>query len=191
MKNCIKCGKPLDDNERFCTVCGTDSRQTAESLAEEEARQESEFCASYKRILRYESRALKIIGIVYLVLTLALAVVTFVLMGSDSIAVPEELVMLLTGGETELTSYLFSCVLYYCIISAINMILAKRTEACYDAFGSDISKTVRHYSSFLTLFLCIMFNKIALIFYIINFIKTRSNAALITKMIVKQRASIK
>lgn len=189
MKNCSRCGKPLDDNERFCTVCGTDSMQTRESLAEEEARQESAFCASYKRILRYESRTFKIFGILYLVLTIALAIFTFVLMGSNDIEVPEELVMLLTNGEVELTSYLFSCTIYYCVISAVNMIISKRADSCCDAIETDISRTVRHYSSFFTLFLCIMFNNIALIFYIINFVKTRSNAVLIARIIAKQRTN--
>lgn len=186
MKNCGKCGKPLGDNERFCTVCGTDSAQNGEARAENEARLEREFCASYKRVLRYEIRALKIAGIAYLVLTVALAIVTFVLMGSDGIAVPDELVKLITNGEVELNSYLFSCVISYCVISAINMILSKRAEAYYDAFETDIERTVRHYTSTGSLILRVFFNKVALIFYIINFIKTRSNAELIAGIIAKR-----
>lgn len=190
MKICSKCGKALEEGELFCTICGTDANKTRESLAEEEARQESEFCASYKRILRYERLAFKIGGIVYLVLTVLLAVITFVLMGSEGIAVPPALVEYITGGgDVDLNTYLFSYVIAYCVISAVNMILSKKAESCMDEMDSDIRYAVRRYTSFGTLFLIIFTNEVALVFYIINFIKTRSNAALLSRIVAKQCGS--
>ncbi len=188
MRNCSKCGKALADNEIFCTYCGTDSRIRPETLAQEEARQEAEFCASYKRIYRIEAKLLKIFGIVYLVLTLLLAAGTFVLMSNSEITLPPELVELITDGDktADVSVYLFSGVISYCVISAVNTVCAKRAEARIEAMDKDIRPAVMHYSSFISTFLYIMSNPVAFVFFIINFFKTRTNAPVIARVIAKQ-----
>ncbi|MGN1451393.1 MAG: zinc-ribbon domain-containing protein [Eubacteriales bacterium] len=164
MKYCAQCGTELDESTRFCSSCGA-----SVTTCEEEREKHRQILDSMYRMLKYERRCWLIFGIVFAALSLlyAVAAILFVAMGIFT----EEISVAVIG------SVYFLFPLLYAPIVVVNFIMVKKTERYQNEMYFNIGPTAKRCGSVGMIVFAYLFNSIALIFIIINFVHTKTNKA--------------
>lgn len=204
MNFCPNCGQQLDSDHRFCTNCGagiaaepetvepaapvqeaavpafvepacsvtTEARPAqimpAEADADELAREKA--CLdSFHHFLRKEKLMWKIVGILFLVLC-GLMVLGGLFSFGD-------------GGWI----YLLEGILYL-PIGIICLCMIRRVDYYLNTLYTDAKPMVKRCGSVGMIILGAMFNTLAMIFIIVNFVRVKNNAALLQNIIARQEA---
>lgn len=180
MSFCIKCGKELSEDAAFCSACGTPTTQTDIS-AEQNTAEEQKFLDLTHRFLRWEQKAWKIFGIFFLVAGIFYSVFSsiYILIGLAALA----------GGEEEMGSvftivgllflFLFGSIFFGLFI--VHRIAAKKIQLYLDTLYTDFSLTYKRCGSIGMLIFTALFSEVAFIFFLINFIRMKSNKELAEK----------
>ena len=164
MKYCAQCGTELDENTRFCSSCGA----PVTTFEEDRARHKQLLDKMY-RMLKYERRCWLIFGIVFSVLCLFYFVAASLFIALGIIA--EEIPAAIAG-----TVY-FLIPLIYAPIVVVSFVMCKKTARYQDEMYFNIGPTVKRCGSVGMIVFAYLFNSIALIFIIINFVYTKTNKA--------------
>ncbi|MBO4870141.1 MAG: hypothetical protein J5585_10570 [Clostridia bacterium] len=210
MKNCIYCGKPISDGSAYCDGCGAaqnvpQPQPQPQTYAGETAEQSA--LANMARFLKYEHIAWKAAGIIFLVCSIIFVlcgVLYFVLGGvaglSGSYIFGDLVGNLSYYDYYDYSPYIISApfvfggvvyILYGLLVflpmSILNFTLVKKVEYYQGTMYKDVSIARTRCTSVGMIVLAAIFNKIAMIFIIINFVKTKNNAATFDKIEAAQK----
>ncbi len=181
MKTCVNCFREFEDYASFCPFCGTSEN------GEKEFNKEKELVNHFHRFLRYERTAWKINGIVFLVLAGLFALLDFIFILAG--------IGLLADGDDEGAMLIGMGVVYllYVVIfgapAIVSLKAMKRTEYYINSVYTDVRPTVDRCGSVGMIVFNAIFNSIALIFFIVNFVRVKSDSDIIQRIIARQSAA--
>ena len=187
MKFCTNCGKQLDDEIRFCTDCGTPLDAALLAARDRENMNQEKSCLDlFYRFFKYERLSWKISGIVMLVFSLFI----FILSGLVSV------IPAISGVEDSLdlvgVIFLFLWISLYGLlflpIAIINLKMVKRCDNYMNTLYSDAEPMVKRCNSVGMIVLGAIFNTVAMAFIIVNFVRAKNNAAQLQQIIARQKA---
>lgn len=196
MAFCYRCGHALSEDAKFCESCGTSTAPAAQSspvsVPTDPVRTESdcineeqEFLDNTRKLLRWERNALKICGIVMLALGIAFAGL-FSLLGVlfFMIAVAEDPELIAISIVYFLYAFVFGI---YIVVGIIELCAMKKIPYYLDTMYTDIRPTATRCGSVGMLIFNIFFGNVAFVFFLINFIRTKSNQETIARIIARQQ----
>lgn len=173
MNTCKSCGLENADESRFCSGCGAMLEQSNDALAEEQS-----LLDGYYRFFKYERLSWKIGGIVMLALSLTFIGFGFLFLLIAAIADTEEL------------AAVFGLYLVYGLlflpVAIVNFKMVSRAEYYMNTLYTDIKPVITRTSSIGMFILSGFFNEIALVFIIINFVRTKRNGNLLSRIAFRQ-----
>lgn len=166
MKTCTQCGAQLHDDANFCFGCGASVSAPDSSLLER-----------FYQFLKWERLSWKIFGIVWLVLSIVLSVCGLIIIVSAA----------MTGYSYRVDMGIIGCFylflgLLYLPIAIVNKVMEKKTSAYMQQLFTDPKPVLARCGSVGMIVLAACFNNVALIFIIINFIRTKTNKAAIDQL---------
>lgn len=181
MKNCINCNEPLVEGSKFCNNCGAsaDEVTTEAKLIAEEQRVLNNLSSG----LKYERIAWMIGGILSLISTIYFLIGALLLpiCGMDAYS-PE------TAHEfVELTVICLTCALCVLPVPIVNFVMMKKLGKYRAKLVTDCKDGISH-CSVGSIVLAALFNEVALVFAIINFVMAKNNAAVIERIKARQNA---
>ncbi len=201
MKYCSNCGKPLDDNAVFCGECGAPQTPAAAPVPAIDQSAENAALDGMKKFLGYEHASWKAGWIVLLcaMVIFILAGVMFLLGGGAGTAIVNGIlnmsydyypkyapyvaaVPFVTAGIV----YIVIALIVYLPLMIINLKAMKRNEFYQNVMATDVSVARTRCTSVGMIVFAAIFNDIALIFIIINFVKTKNNRAVFDQIEAKQ-----
>lgn len=179
MKNCSKCNEPLVEGSKFCNACGAPAdtvKTEAELIAEEQA-----VLNRIGRVLKYERLAWKISGIFSIIAAAYFLMGAFLIpicgMDAYSPATAHEFVAI--------TVLFLFCVLCILPIIIVNFTMTKKLGKYRAKLFTDCNDGISH-CGVGSIILAALFNEVALVFAIINFVQVKSNAAVIERIKTRQ-----
>lgn len=181
MKYCAYCGKEMHDEARFCESCGAAATAESTNIAEEK-----EFLDTTHRFLRYERLAWRITGVVLLVLCiLILGCGLLALAGSAGAVMDGDAIASLGLGVAVL--YLVIYGILFLPIAIIGLVAAQKIDRYLGEMYNDVRPTAARCGSVGMIVFTAFFNEIALIFYIINFVRMKTNKQLVERITLRQQ----
>lgn len=186
MKYCVYCGNPMDDNARFCFACGKETADTAPAAPAAytepvSVNEEQECLDNFHKAFKFERLAWKILGIIMLVCAIVYAflggMITF-------------LGLLADGNIVSVMGmpYLLISLIFMFPVAIFNLKMVSRAEYYMDTLYTDTAGMVKRTSSIGMIVLGAIFNQYALICIIISFVRTKSNKAVLDRIIARQNA---
>ncbi len=183
MKYCAHCGHQLQDQAKFCERCGTPTVSESAQFKEEK-----DFLDMTHRFLKYERIAWRVLGIFALVFGILYFVFgLLILAGAAGLVLSEVPQSAFALGA--ITFFLCFASILLIGIAVVSLVTAKKIEPHLTGLYLDIHPAVERCSSIPLMILAIFFNKIALIFFLINFFRIRSNRALIERIAAHQNTT--
>ena len=209
---CNRCGRQIPDDAIFCSWCGetivrvqetpfneapateynppeptetpkAEDVQNEPPAADPDLHEEQEFLDMTHRLLRWERMAWSITGKFALIFG-SIASAVYVLLG----------IMALSSGDNtaENPGMLFvMCGVFFALVlipvGIICRISANKIPQYLDTMYYDFEKTEKRSGSIGMLVLTVLFNEIAFIFFIINFVRIKSNGKLIERIKARQK----
>lgn len=181
MKYCAQCGKELQDDVQYCIYCGAAVHSEAANFAEEK-----EFLDTTHRFLKYERICWNIMGIFCLVLCgIFLLFTVLMLVGASTLVMDADSETALGLGMGALAMGIY-CALFV-PFAVIGLVCAARIKRYMREMYTDLRPTADRCNSIGMIILGVLFNNLAMIFYIINFSRVRSNAKVIERIIARQQ----
>ena len=196
MAFCYRCGHALSEDAKFCESCGASTAPVAQaspvSVPTDPVRTESdcineeqEFLDNTRKLLRWERTALKICGIVLLALG-ATFTGLFSLLGALFF-----LVAIAEGSSLIAISFVYflyaSIFGIYIAVGIIELCAMKKIPYYLDTMYTDIRPTATRCGSVGMLIFNIFFGNVAFVFFLINFIRIKSNQETIARIIARQQ----
>lgn len=206
MRYCTNCGREIAEGTAFCSNCG--ARVNVETPApapvpapvpvpvapavshEEMNRQENEFLETTHRLLRWERKAWSITGKVFTIMGIIFAVLfmLFVFLGIVLVAAGED-----EGGAAAIVVGLVYAIILggmFIVIGIVNNKAGKKIPQYLDTLYTDFSLAYKRCGSVGMMIFAIFFNTIALVFFIINFVRMKSNRAVIERIMRNQNVRV-
>ncbi len=167
MKYCTNCGVQIPDDARFCVDCGTRVPGNTDK----------EWLDRFWQMLKWERLSWKIFGIVWLILSIVLAVCGLIIIVSAAN----------TGFSYRLDMGIIGFVylllgLLYLPIAIVNKVMANKTFHCMEMLYIEPKTVLARCGSVGMIVLAAFFNNVALIFIIINFVRTKTNKEVIDRL---------
>ena len=177
MKKCTSCGLENAEDSRFCSGCGAVLEESNNAVAEEQS-----LLDGYYRFFKYERLAWKISGIFFLVFSLFFFGLGFIFLlisaFADSVAAE--------AGTAAMFGVFLMYGLLFLPVAIVNLKMVSRAEYYMNTLYTDITPVIPRTSSIGMFILSGFFNEIALIFIIINFIRTERNGHLLNRIAFRQ-----
>ncbi len=182
MKYCAQCGKELHDDANFCVYCGASSNPETANYAEEK-----EFLDTTHRFLKYERICWNIFGIFSLVMSgIFLLFTVLVLAGASGMVIDAETEAAFGLGLVSVMMMIY-CLLFV-PFAVIGLVCASRIKRYMNELYTDIRATAERCSSIGLIVLGAFFNNLAMIFYIINFARFKSNKKIVERIVCHQQS---
>lgn len=184
MRYCVKCGKEIVEGADFCTECGTPV--LSQTLNENGDREESEFLENTHRLLRWELKAWSIASKFYIIMGVIYAAVfsLYTLIGII-ISLEEQFL----GGFFIGFGFIMALFGVFTFIGfgIINKKAAEKLPQYINTVYSDFSISYQRCGSIGMLVFSIICGVVSPIFFIINFVRMKTNRKLIERIINKQK----
>lgn len=179
MSFCSNCGKEINEGAAFCESCGAPASSSG-LIAEEQ-----KFLDQTYRFLRWERTAWKVCGIVLVVLGIVFAVLFGLMalvgaLGIDSVGgdgVPLIIVGVIYG-------VIFGGM--FLALGIVGLVSAKKISQYLDSMYTNFRLTLERCGSIGMLVFTALFSTIALIFFLINFVRIKSNRRVIDRILARQ-----
>ena len=171
MKTCSYCNQPIEDTAIFCPYCG--QKQETVEVSSEPADEREKALYVFRRNLRHEKKCWSIYGGVWLgfcIFFFAFALL-YVFLG---IGMEEPVVAALSP-----VFFLYS--LLFLPIAIINLVMSSKITGYLNTLDTDPNPAVDRCGGIWLIVLSALFNNIALIFVILNFIHVKSKRELLMK----------
>ena len=173
---CPNCGQPVLDTARFCGQCGQTINQQPNTNYN--ANEEQEFLDTTHRLLRWERKAWSILGKFFLIFGLIFAGIF-------------TLVSFIAAATTD--DAFFAIFMVYTIYGAmfagigiVNLIACNKIPQYLDNMYADFLPTRDRCGSIGMIVFTYFFNNIALVFFVINFVRMKTNKDMINRILSKQ-----
>ena len=207
MRYCSYCGQPLEPGSAFCHHCGAalkavvpeaDEIPVQETPVQEEPApekivtieapasdekaiaEEKAFLEQTHRLLRWERKAWSIAGKVYLIMGI-IGTALFFLFGVIILAVGNDIAPV--GGVFIYCAFIFAMII---AIGIINIIAAGKIPQYTNTLYKDFRAAHKRCNSIGMIVFGYFFNTIALVFYLINFVRMKSNKAMAERILTRQ-----
>lgn len=193
MKYCEFCGCELPDYAAFCERCGAQQpvmqqqpcgAYNAEPMATPE--EENRLLEQMKKMLRAEHLAWKIAAIVN-TCVIGLCILSIMVLLASGFSFHDFWDSIFDYAEDFGVSYNFSISLNSFAFSIpgiiIGFIMAAKTKRCYQCIHTDPAAAINRCGSVGSIVLGALFNEVALIFIIINFVRCKSNKKLLDQIL--------
>lgn len=209
---CNKCGRQIPDDAIFCSWCGetivrvqenpfneapateynppeptetpkAEDVQNEPPAADPDLHEEQEFLDMTHRLLRWERMAWSITGKVLIILSIVFAAIFSILAVVGMFSADAG------GGVAVILGILYGTI-YGGMFLALGIVSAKaagKIPQYLDSMYYDFEKTEKRSGSIGMLVLTVLFNEIAFIFFIINFVRIKSNGKLIERIKARQK----
>ena len=172
---CSKCSAEIPDNSRFCGVCGapipsayeqaTYTPPVSEPVKEYTIAEEKACLDSFARFFRYERVAWKISGIVFLILSCFFGGLSFLAIVTSTVV--DEFLSVIG------VMYMLYAVLFL-PVAIVNLKMIGRAEHYMNIVYTDAAAVEERAGNVGMIILAAFFNEIALIFIIINFVRSKT-----------------
>lgn len=177
MSYCTNCNRPLPDGSAFCGYCGKPLNDASD------VGKEQEFLNQTNRLLRWERTAWRICGTVFIICGIVFSVL-FSLLTLVGIAYEDYFSI----GFFFVYALLFGGM--FLAIGIVNRVAANKLNAYTDSLYTDFHPTLQRCGSIGMLVFTAFFNEIALIFFLINFVRMKTNKNLICQILSRQQESL-
>ncbi len=169
MKYCTNCGVQMADEARFCMNCGT--RVPGDTVMDKTCLDQ------FYQVLKWERLSWKIFGIVWLILSIVFASCGLIIIVSGA----------MTGYSYRLDmgiiGFMYLLIgLLYLPIAIVNKVMVKKTTRCMELLYIEPKTVLARCGSVGMIVLAAFFNTVALIFIIINFVRTKTNKEAIDRL---------
>lgn len=204
MRYCSYCGQPLQPGSAFCHHCGAALKAVVPEVEEpvvivppvveepihEEAApntdtkaiaEEKEFLEQTHRLLRWERKAWSIAGKVMLITGIVFAAMFF-LLGILYLALGDALIGF--GILFLVYALVFGCM--FIAIGIVNIITAGKIPQYTDTLYKDFRAANKRCNSIGMIVFSYFFNTIALVFFVINFVRMKTNKPMIERILTRQ-----
>lgn len=179
MKYCVHCGHELSDEALFCDNCGASVTTQQAAPVGNGLDTEKQYLDTFYRFFKYERLSWKIGGVVFLILSLFFLGFALLFL---TIALARD------AEEVAMVAPLF--ILYGLVflpVAIVNLKMVKKTEYYMNTLYMDVRPTIERSGSVGMIVLSAFFNEIAMIFIIINFVRTKNNKALLQQIAYRQQ----
>ena len=185
---CPNCGSAQADQAVFCANCGTRLQSTPEAIPTvqvQPSRRATEFLATTKKLLHWERNLWKIGGIIMTVCGGFLMLISLSILGSGTPPTgPEGAELDPMSGLVYLIYFLYSSV--FLAMGIVNLVTAARITPHLNNMEKNFAPTAKRLDSVGRIVYTIMLNGYAVIFYLINFVRLKSNKQLVDEIISMQ-----
>lgn len=190
MRYCMKCGQEIPEGAAFCAGCGTPVQPPTPSAApvfnEGLYQEECEFLANTHRLLRWEQKAWSIASKVLIIVGIVFAAIfmLFFLIGLIIAAAGESY----GGGMFMVIGFIYAVIFggLFIALGIVNKKAGQKLPQYIDTVYTDFSITYKRCGSVGMLVFSILFGAVSTIFFIINFVRMKSNRATIERIMKNQ-----
>lgn len=165
MKICPHCHTEVEETSVYCPYCGRHA-----GIGDPDAYRSA--FHTFRRNLRHERKCWSICGGVYLGITITFAVLGLLLLFAGIAGSEAEGLL---GGALELLLY----ALLIAPVTVVNLIMKRKLDGYIEQIETDPSPAKERAKSIGMIVLAGIFNEIAMIFIILNFVHVKSNGHLI------------
>ncbi len=183
---CPFCGKSLKTEDRFCDRCGKSVE--AEALHARAAEEQSFLDQTY-RFLKYERAALRTVGILFLVfggIFLLFCGLTIAGLGSLVFA-PDTLSQVAALGTGLAALLLALCAMAMLPAGVVNLVAAAKITPYLQGIYADLRPAAERNQSVGWVVLELFFNPFALVLWVINLIRFKSEKSIVKRIIQNQQ----
>lgn len=179
---CPKCGNELIDGSNFCRFCG-------ETLTQgNDTNEEQDFLDTTHRLLRWERKAWSIGGKFLIIFGIIFAAI-YALFGFIGVfaSVEDESAIALA-----FVGFLYAILIGGMLIGLgiVNRIACDKIPRYLDSMYNDFKPTEDRCGSIGMIVFTYFFNNIALVFFVINFVRMKTNKALIQRILNRQARTL-
>lgn len=202
MKYCVSCGEPISDNANFCRSCGAPVADNANFRGAERdfSGTDNTAYSDMDRFLKYERIAWKASGIFSACLCAVMALYAFVIMIIGVIVAAAGNDVSVVGGADGNSAGFFMAAagiatVYYITVILITVMplvivsfkMVGRVDYYRYMMTTDIAQVRKRCTSVGMIIFAAIFNKVAMAFIIVNFVKTKTNAAAFDRIEAAQK----
>ena len=168
MKYCTQCGTALADEARFCSGCGTGIDMEAEK---------QECIENFRKFLKWERFGWRLIGIILLVCSLVILTIGLGIVAAGG----------MTGYSYRVDMAVVGIMyaipgLLYLPLAIVNLVMAKRAGEYREDLDVNPKYVIDRCGSVGLIVLGAIFNSLALVFIIINFVRAKNCRHIIEKL---------
>lgn len=193
MSFCMKCGKEIEAGAAFCTGCGTPVAPAApvepQVSGEDLAREEREFLEVTHRLLRWEMKAWNIASKVFIIAGIVYAALFMFLflIGAILSATGESF----GGGFTMGMSFVYAVVFggMFIGLGIVSKKAAEKLPLYINTVYTDISLAYNRCGNVGMLIFNVILGVVSPIFFIINFVRMKTNRAVVERIMRNQGRS--
>ena len=197
MRCCKKCGKEIAEGAAFCVGCGEAVETeilvptpTAPAISGEGLyKEEQEFLDTTHRLLRWEHKAWRIASKVFIIMGIAYAAFFMTLFLIGLIAVIADVdgagVFAILG-----VSYAVIFGSIFIVLGVISKKAGEKIPQYIDTVYTDLSIAYKRCGSVGMMVFTILFGVVSPIFFIINFVRMKSNRAVIERILKNQNVPV-
>lgn len=182
MNNCYNCGAEVNTYDTFCNQCGAQVNAPSQNVSTQNI--EQEFLDTTYRLLKWERVAWSIVS-KFLIIFGAIFGGLFFLISFAFLFSKETIAMAFV--------YFIYALIYgamFVALGIVNKKAADRINYYLDNMYTDASETFTRCGSIGMLVFNVLLGSVSPIFFIINFVRIRSNAALIETIVAKQKGNL-
>ena len=189
MRYCTKCGREIPEGAAFCAGCGapvqTPTPPAAPVYNQALYQEECGFLENTHRLLRWEQKAWSIASKVFIIVGIVFAAIfmLFFLIGLIITASGSD------GGEMLMVMGFIYALIFggmFIAMGIVNKKAGQKLPQYIDTVYTDFSITYKRCGSVGMLVFSILFGAVSPIFFIINFVRMKSNRATIERIMKNQ-----
>jgi len=195
MSYCSKCGKQIVEGAAFCIGCGAPVVQETQDSApavsqiigEREKREEQEFLDTTHRLLRWERKAWSIASKAFIIMGAVFAGLFFLIFFIGIIAAVDGDS---NGGGIAMGVGILYAIIYGSMFIGIGVVSKKACDKIpqyLDTLYTDFSLTYNRCGSVGMLVFTAIFGVVSPVFFIINFVRMKTNRSVIQRIMNNQR----
>lgn len=196
MGYCNKCGHELAPGAAFCSGCGAPAETeipvgaVSPVFSQELLAKERTFLETTHRLLRWELKAWSIASKAFIITGIVFAAVfmLFFVIGLVSVIVSNS-----SGGEILIVMGILYAIIYGGMFIALGIISKKAGQKLpqyIDTVYTDFSLAYNRCGSIGMLVFTVLFGAVSPIFFIINFVRMKSNRAVVERIIKSQSLQV-
>ena len=183
MGYCTNCGHELSESAAFCSSCGAPAgaKIPASVFAAELEKEEQAFLETTHRLLRWERKAWSITGKVMLIVGIVFAALFF-LLGIVFAAIGDDVAVF------SVIYFVYALVfgLMFIAIGIVNTKAAGKIDQYTDTLFKDFRAAYNRCGSIGMIIFCYFFNTVSLVFFVINFVRMKTNKDLADRILTRQ-----